>query len=70
RVYSNMYMFTAMFICLILGIAMSYLYLDGLRYTFLRYAVALAAFGAFCYVRRGDVSELLGYLKRRFIKRI
>ena len=65
RVYSNSFMFTAMIICAICGIAMSFFYSDGMKMIMARYGIAVVTLGAFAYIRRDDVAALLGYVKNR-----
>ena len=65
KVYSNMFMFTAMIICGGLGIAMCLLYGDGVRTAVTRYAVAFAALGIFAAVRKADIRQLVMYIKTR-----
>jgi O-antigen/teichoic acid export membrane protein len=65
KVYSNMFMFTAMLICGGLGIAMCLLYGDGAGTTVTRYAVAAVSLGIFAVIRREDVKQLVMYIKNR-----
>ncbi|MCR5604232.1 MAG: oligosaccharide flippase family protein [Lachnospiraceae bacterium] len=65
KVYSNMFMFSAMIICSVLGIAMCLLYGDGIRMTVTRYAVAFAALGVFAAVKKDDILQLVMYIKAR-----
>lgn len=68
RVYSNSFMFTAMFICSVTGIAMSFFYGDGIRMAVLRYAVAAVVLGVFAFIRRNDLMLLIAYIKNRIRK--
>ena len=65
RVYSNSFMFTAMVICGVTGIAMSFFYGDGLRMIVLRYAAAVIVLGVFAFIRRDDLMLLIKYIKNR-----
>ncbi len=65
RVYSNVYMFIAMFVCAVAGIAMSYFYADGIRMAVFRYLIALVILGIFVWIKREDAAVLAGYLKSR-----
>ena len=65
RVYSDSFMFTAMMICAVTGIAMSFFYNEGMTMILLRYATAVVVLGVFVIIRRKDAAMLVGYIKNR-----
>lgn len=65
RVYSNSFMFAAMLICGVTGIAMSFFYGDGIRTAVIRYAAAAFVLSIFAFIRREDLRLLIGYIKGR-----
>ena len=69
HVYSDSYMFTALLICVILGLSMCLMYGDGIKNILMRYVVAFVVLGIFAIIRRNDIILLFDYLKKRFLKK-
>ncbi len=66
KVYADSYMFSAMGICMILGIAMSFLYKDGIFFVIVRYALAVVVLGVFAFIRRDDIMMLVDYVSKKY----
>ncbi len=69
KVYANIYMFTVMTVCCILGIGMSVLYRDGLQTVIARYVAAVVILGVFAIIKRRDIMLLLAYIKQKYLKK-
>ena len=69
KVYSNIYMFTAMLICGTAGISMTLFYGDGVRAIVLRYLVAAAVLSVFAIVKRNDIMILIDFILVKYLKR-
>ena len=69
HVYSDSYMFTALLICVILGLSMCLMYGDGIKNILMRYVVAFVVLGIFAIICRNDIILLFDYLKKRFLKK-
>lgn len=67
KVYDDAYMFAAMLVMTVTGIAFLKLYGDGLRCTLIRYAVAIVLFAVFAFINRRDIITLINYVKKRFL---
>ena len=66
KVYDDMYMFTAMLIMIVVGIAYIFLYGDSAVMIIMRYALTIAIAAAFAIVHRRDIITLIHYVKMRF----
>ena len=68
-VYDDKYMFTAMFVMTLAGIAYLFLYGEGIAMIVLRYAVTMVIAAVFAIAKRHDIITLINYVKKRFLRK-
>lgn len=68
-VYDDKYMFTAMFVMILAGIAYLFLYGEGIAMIVLRYAVTMVIAAVFAIAKRHDIITLINYVKKRFLRK-
>ena len=67
KVYDDAYMFIAMGVMILTGLAFLNLYGDGIGYVMIRYGLAIAIFAVFAIINRRDIITLANYAKKRFL---
>ncbi len=67
NVYDDRYMFAAMLIMTVLGIAYLFMYKEGIVAIITRYAVTAAIAAVFAIAKRRDIITLINYVKKRFL---
>ncbi|MBR1909546.1 MAG: oligosaccharide flippase family protein [Lachnospiraceae bacterium] len=67
NVYDDRYMFAAMLIMTVVGIAYLFLYKEGIVAIITRYAVTAAIAAVFAIAKRRDIITLINYVKKRFL---
>lgn len=67
KVYDDLYMFVAMGIMFVLGLAFKRLYFGEFIVTILRYGLALLIVGVFAIIKRRDIITLVNYVKNHFL---
>lgn len=67
NVYDDRYMFAAMLIMTVVGIAYLFMYKEGIVAIITRYAVTAAIAAVFAIAKRRDIITLINYVKKRFL---
>ena len=67
NVYDDRYMFAAMLIMTVVGIAYLFMYREGIVAIITRYAVTAAIAAVFAIAKRRDIITLINYVKKRFL---
>ena len=69
KVYDDAYMFVAIIIMILLGLAFLAMYGDGAKPTAIRYSVAVLAAAIFAFTVRSDIITLVDYVKNRMLRK-